>query len=101
MGKKNDKRNYLKKGVQEIDLWDLKSNCHGIVFPPISSTVSKLLIDRREMRPPIPGAHPAVTVQDRHQEEGEITHVGPFFFILQPKPKPNPQGGIPPRPPTQ
>lgn len=26
------------------------------------------------MRPPIPGAHPAVTAQDGHREEGEITH---------------------------
>lgn len=40
---------------------------------------SKLLIDRGEMRPPIPGAHPAVTVQDRSGEEGEFTHVGPLF----------------------
>ncbi len=85
MGKKNDKRKLPEKGVQEIDLWGLKSNCNGIVFPPISSTASKLLIDRREMRPPIPGAHPAVTVQDGHREEGEITHHmwGPFLFCSQ------------------
>lgn len=84
-GKRMIKRNRLKRGVQEIDLWGLKSNCNGIVFPPISSTASKLLIDRREMRPPIPGAHPAVTVQDGHQEEGEITqHMwGPFLFCSQ------------------
>lgn len=56
--------------VQPIDLWGLKSNC-GIVPPPISSTASKLLIDRREMRPPIPGAHPApAAVQDGHWEAG-------------------------------
>lgn len=56
--------------VQPIDLWGLKSNCYGIVFPPISSTASKLLIDRPEMRPPIPGAHPAAVVQDGHREAG-------------------------------
>lgn len=72
-------------GVQQIDLWGLKSNCNGIVFPPISSTATKLLIDRREMRPPIPGAHPAVTMQDGHREEGEITPRtrGPFLFCSQ------------------
>lgn len=84
-GTKNDKRNCLKRGFRGIDLWGLKSNCNGIVFPPISSMASKLLIDRREMRPPIPGAHPAVTVQDGYQEEGEITHCmwGPFLFCRQ------------------
>lgn len=77
------------KGVQEIDLWGLKSNCNGIVFPPISSAASKLLIDRGEMRPPIPGAHPAVTVQDGHQEEGGITqHMwGLFYFAAKAKAK--------------
>lgn len=47
------------------------------------------------MRPPIPGAHPAVTVQDGCGEEGEITHVGPFSVL---QPKPNPWGGILRRP---
>lgn len=64
--------------VQPIDLWGLKSNCNGIVFPPISSTASKLLIDRREMRPPIPGAHPAaaaVAAQDGHREAETRSHV--------------------------
>lgn len=67
------------------------------------------------MRPPIPGAHPAVTAQDGHREEGEITHHtrgggsgdggggGGLFSVLQPKPKPkpNPLGGIPASSPTQ
>lgn len=76
-------------GVQEIDLWGLESNCNGIVFPPISSTASKLLIDRGEMRPPIPEAHPAVTAQDGHREEGEITqHMwGLFYFAAKAKAK--------------
>lgn len=55
------------------------------------------------MRPPIPGAHPAVTVQDGHREEGDITRVRPFilFFYIILQPKPNPHGGILPRLPTQ
>lgn len=92
------------KGVQEIDLWGLKSNCNGIVFPPISSTASKLLIDRGEMRPPIPGAHPAVTVQDGAPGGGRnhTSHVGALFYsAAKAIAKPNPLGGIPPRRPTQ
>lgn len=87
--------------VQPIDLWGLKSNCNGIVFPPISSTASKLLIDRREMRPPIPGAHPAAAAQDGHREAGTdhtcecvcvcvcgLAAAGVPCLFLQPKPNP-------------
>lgn len=49
-----------KKRVQRIDPRGLKSNCWGIVFPPFSSSASKLLIDTHVLRPPIPGAHPSV-----------------------------------------
>lgn len=89
MGKKNDKRKLPEKGVQEIDLWGLKSNCNGIVFPPISSTASKLLIDRREMRPPIPGAHPAVTCRTGtgRREKSHITCGALFYFAAKAKAK--------------
>lgn len=84
IGEENDKKIKAvpEKWVQEIDLRGLKSNCNGIVFPPISSTARKLLIDGREMRPPIPGAHPAVT---RRRQESQITHGTLFYFPTKAK----------------